>query len=233
MHLLHTGNQPGKDDGKIAKELLENDSASGATAGQACDAVMSFKKSPIPVSAACCYELCSGIVDKKKSLLEMARDEVLEECGYSVPLDTIRLITSYQTGIGTSGSRQWLYYAEVNLQTRSFLSCHWLIYCTLWNILFLVNRWLTFCLMASQEAIRLNVSQSFALVVLNQSFYKILPCPKEKTASWIMHKIRTLFLSWDIKKSSLIALRCSDAQSRATMLISWYCVIRTVFWFYA
>ena len=29
-----------------------------------------------------------------------------------------------------------------------------------------------------------------------------------------MHKIRTLFLSWDIEKSSLIALRCSDAQSR-------------------
>ena len=29
-----------------------------------------------------------------------------------------------------------------------------------------------------------------------------------------MHKIRTLFLSWDIKKSSLVVLRCSDAQSR-------------------
>ena len=27
-------------------------------------------------------------------------------------------------------------------------------------------------------------------------------------------KIRTLFLSWDIQKSSLIALRCSDARSR-------------------
>ena len=35
----------------------------------------------------------------------------------------------------------------------------------------------------------------------------------KKTASWIMHKIRILFLSWDIKKSTLIALRCSDARS--------------------
>ena len=29
-----------------------------------------------------------------------------------------------------------------------------------------------------------------------------------------MHKIKTLFLSWEIEKSSLIALQCSDARSR-------------------
>ena len=63
---------------------------------------------------------------------------------------------------------------------------------------------------------------------------------KKKTATTIMHKIRTLFLSWDIKKSSLIAPRCAAmrevAASRANVPISWscwYCVIRTVFWFYA
>ena len=62
----------------------------------------------------------------------------------------------------------------------------------------------------------------------------VLPWPKKKTATWIyMYKIRTLFLSWDIEKPSLIALRCSDAWSGATVPISWYCVIRTVFWFYA
>ena len=32
-----------------------------------------------------------------------------------------------------------------------------------------------------------------------------------KTATPIMHKIRTLFLSWDIEKLSLIAFRCCDA----------------------
>ena len=36
----------------------------------------------------------------------------------------------------------------------------------------------------------------------------------KKTATTIMHKIRTLFLSRDIEKSSLIALRCGDARSR-------------------
>ena len=39
-----------------------------------------------------------------------------------------------------------------------------------------------------------------------------------------MHKIRTLFLSWDIEKSSLIALRCAAmrevAAGRATVPIS-------------
>ena len=67
----------------------------------------------------------------------------------------------------------------------------------------------------------------------------LLPWTK-KTATTIMHKIRTLFLSRDIEKSSLTALRCAAmrevAASRATVPISWscwYCVIRTVFWFYA
>ena len=52
---------------------------------------------------------------------------------------------------------------------------------------------------------------------------KLLPWTK-KTATTIMHKIRTLFLSWDIEKSSLIALRCAAmrevAASRATVPIS-------------
>ena len=44
---------------------------------------------------------------------------------------------------------------------------------------------------------------------------------QKKTATTIMHKIRTLFLSWDIEKSSLIALRCAAmrevAAGRATV----------------
>ena len=38
--------------------------------------------------------------------------------------------------------------------------------------------------------------------------------PWQKTATTIMHGIKILFLSWDIEKSSLIPLRCSDARSR-------------------
>ena len=46
----------------------------------------------------------------------------------------------------------------------------------------------------------------------------------KKTATWIVHKIRTLFLSWDIEKSSLIALGAAMrkvAAIRATMPILW------------
>jgi UDP-sugar diphosphatase len=36
------------------------------------------------------YELCAGIVDKDKSLVEIAHEEILEECGYHVPLGSDR-----------------------------------------------------------------------------------------------------------------------------------------------
>ena len=41
-------------------------------------------------------ELCPGIVDKQKPLAEIAQEEVLEECGYQVPLDNIGKVTSYR-----------------------------------------------------------------------------------------------------------------------------------------
>ncbi|KAL5009160.1 hypothetical protein ScPMuIL_014741 [Solemya velum] len=66
-----------------------------------------------PGSLGVAYELCAGIVDKACSLAEIAQAEVLEECGYKVPLDCIERITSYRAGVGTSGSLQTFFYAEV------------------------------------------------------------------------------------------------------------------------
>lgn len=34
-------------------------------------------------------EFCAGIVDKSKSVAETAREEVLEECGYDVPVENL------------------------------------------------------------------------------------------------------------------------------------------------
>ncbi|KAL0164363.1 hypothetical protein M9458_040116, partial [Cirrhinus mrigala] len=49
-----------------------------------------------PASAGVTYELCAGLVDKPNlSLEEIARQEVLEECGYDVPVTKLRKITSY------------------------------------------------------------------------------------------------------------------------------------------
>ena len=58
-------------------------------------------------------ELCAGIVDKKLSLIEIAKEEIEEECGYDVPLENIERITSFHTSVGFAGSKQTLYYVEI------------------------------------------------------------------------------------------------------------------------
>lgn len=39
------------------------------------------------------YEMCAGIVDKNCSWPEIAQMEVLEECGYKVPLSALEEMT--------------------------------------------------------------------------------------------------------------------------------------------
>lgn len=41
-------------------------------------------------------ELCAGIVDKEKPWNEIAREEVLEECGYDVPVDRLEEIITFR-----------------------------------------------------------------------------------------------------------------------------------------
>jgi len=60
------------------------------------------------------WELCAGIVDKDKSLEEIAQDEILEECGFYVQLDKIERITSFFTSVGITGSKQFLFFAEID-----------------------------------------------------------------------------------------------------------------------
>ncbi|NLU34543.1 MAG: NUDIX domain-containing protein [Wolinella succinogenes] len=65
------------------------------------------------------YELCAGIVDKPgKSLEVIAQEEILEECGYSLSVDSLERITSFYTSVGFAGSRQTLFYAEVEDSLR-------------------------------------------------------------------------------------------------------------------
>lgn len=60
------------------------------------------------------FELCAGIVDKKLSLAEIAREEIEEETGYAVSVERIEKITSYYTSVGFAGAKQELYYVEVD-----------------------------------------------------------------------------------------------------------------------
>lgn len=59
-------------------------------------------------------ELCAGIIDKDLPLVQIAVEEIEEECGYHISLEDIERITSFYTSVGFAGSRQTLYYAEVN-----------------------------------------------------------------------------------------------------------------------
>ncbi len=60
------------------------------------------------------YELCAGIVDKDASKKQIAKEEILEECGYDVPLQNIEKINSFYTSVGISGTHQTLYYAQID-----------------------------------------------------------------------------------------------------------------------
>ena len=66
-----------------------------------------------PGGLGCTYELCAGIVDKSVSLEQIAKEEVLEETGYDVPLSNMEHVNAYYSSIGHAGSRQTMYYCEV------------------------------------------------------------------------------------------------------------------------
>ncbi len=60
------------------------------------------------------YELCAGIIDKDTSLLQIAKEEIDEECGFNVELENIEKITSFFTNVGVSGSKQYLYFTNID-----------------------------------------------------------------------------------------------------------------------
>lgn len=64
------------------------------------------------------HELCAGIVDKSMSIAQIAKEEVLEECGYDVALESIERVTSYYTSVGISGAQQTFFYAQIDESMR-------------------------------------------------------------------------------------------------------------------
>jgi UDP-sugar diphosphatase len=59
-------------------------------------------------------ELCAGLCDKDKPNIEIAKEEVLEECGYDVDVKDIKRITSTWASVGTSAANQEIFYVEVD-----------------------------------------------------------------------------------------------------------------------
>ncbi|XP_055376404.1 uridine diphosphate glucose pyrophosphatase NUDT14-like isoform X2 [Condylostylus longicornis] len=71
-----------------------------------------------PPKLAITLELCAGIVDKNKSFKEIAKEEVLEECGYEVPLDSLESVLKFRCNVGTSGAEQEMFFCEVTEEQK-------------------------------------------------------------------------------------------------------------------
>ena len=59
------------------------------------------------------YELCAGLCDKNMSEEMTAKEEILEECGYDIDVFRLRKITSTFSNVGSNGSKQSIFYVEV------------------------------------------------------------------------------------------------------------------------
>ncbi len=64
------------------------------------------------------YELCAGLCDKDKPNITIAKEEILEECGYDVDESKIEFITSTWGSVGNQASKQDVFYVEVNQKEK-------------------------------------------------------------------------------------------------------------------
>jgi UDP-sugar diphosphatase len=110
-------NQNGKD--KTWEAVRSHDSVAILLYHQEKNAFLLVKQFRAPVylndiNKTYTYELCAGLVDKDKSLIEIAKEEIDEECGYDVALSDIQKVTSFFTNVGISGGCQHLFFAKIN-----------------------------------------------------------------------------------------------------------------------
>lgn len=65
-------------------------------------------------------ELCAGLADKDgKNPQEVMKEEIIEETGYDVPLESIKFICSFRGSTGLTGTLMSLFFAEVTDDQRS------------------------------------------------------------------------------------------------------------------
>jgi UDP-sugar diphosphatase len=108
---------------KVWESVLNHDSVSIVLYHKDKDALIVVKQMRIPVLNSNkingeMHELCAGLVDKDIPNIEIAKEEVLEECGYDIATGSIKKITSFYTSVGTSGAKQTLYYSECDESMR-------------------------------------------------------------------------------------------------------------------
>jgi len=60
-----------------------------------------------------CIEMCAGLIDKNKSIKQIAKEEILEEVGYNVPLKNIITIRNYLDGVNTQGRNIYTFRVQI------------------------------------------------------------------------------------------------------------------------
>lgn len=63
-------------------------------------------------------EFCAGLEDKNASTEQIAKEEILEECGYDVPLSSLEKVGTFKNLTETTGARSTLFYCEVTDEMR-------------------------------------------------------------------------------------------------------------------
>ncbi|BDA45428.1 probable uridine diphosphate glucose pyrophosphatase NUDT14 at C-terminar half [Coccomyxa sp. Obi] len=63
--------------------------------------------------------VADGIIDKSKSLEDIAREEVEEECGFVVPVEAVRPVTMYVSSTGISGAKHHMFCVDVDDSMRT------------------------------------------------------------------------------------------------------------------
>merc|ERR1712098_531014 len=67
----------------------------------------------------CTVELTAGLLDKSDlSPLETVHEELKEEVGYKVPLDSIEFISNYRSAVGILGTKTSIYFAKIDESMR-------------------------------------------------------------------------------------------------------------------
>ncbi|KAE9416699.1 hypothetical protein Angca_004305, partial [Angiostrongylus cantonensis] len=59
-------------------------------------------------------ELCAGLIDKDLPTIDIMKEEIEEECGYTIKHNNIHLIATFSVAAHESGGTQYLFYAEID-----------------------------------------------------------------------------------------------------------------------
>jgi UDP-sugar diphosphatase len=61
-----------------------------------------------------CIEACAGLVDKNSNIIQITKEEVLEELGYDVYIEDIIFLKKLKSSVGSSGNTAWVFSCTVD-----------------------------------------------------------------------------------------------------------------------